>query len=71
MELKVVLFDRLSVVVAVDALRLSTLESLLMAFRMPGVSSGGSSIVVEVCVAATAECVQAFASKSRRCETQR
>jgi hypothetical protein len=65
MELKVVLFDRLSVMVAVEALRLRTLESLLIAFRMPGVSSGGSSIAVVVCLAATANVAKAFASKLR------
>ena len=48
MELKVVLFDRLSVVVVVEALRLRTLESLFTAFRITEVSSGGSSIVVVV-----------------------
>lgn len=38
MVLNVLLFDRLSVVVAVEALRLMTLESLLIASRMPEVS---------------------------------
>jgi hypothetical protein len=70
MELKVVLSDRLRVMVAVEALRLRTLESLLMVCRMPGVSSGGSSIAVVVCVTATANVAKAFASMSNRWEIQ-
>jgi len=50
MELNVLLFDRLSVVVAVEAPRLRTLESLLIASRMPEVSWDWSFILIVICV---------------------
>ena len=64
MELKVLLFDRLSVVVAVGAPRLSTPESLLIASRMPEESRGWSSILIVVWVSTAAKWVKWFASRS-------
>jgi hypothetical protein len=64
MELKVLLFDRLSVVVAVEAPRLRTLESLLIASRMPEVSWDWSSIPMVRPVSVAARFVKTFASQS-------
>lgn len=64
MEMKVLLFDRLSVVVAVEAPRLRTPESLLIACRMPEESWGWSSILIVVWVSTAAKWVKWHASQS-------
>lgn len=66
MELKVLLFDRLSVVVAVEALRLRTLESLLIASRMPEEFWACSSILMVRIISVAARFVKVFASRPRR-----
>lgn len=64
MELKVLLFDRLSVVVAVEAPRLRTPGSLLIASRMPEVSWGWSSILIVIWLSTAARLAKLFASQS-------
>ena len=65
MELNVLLFDRLSVDVAVEAPRVRTPDNLLIAFRMPGVSWACSSILIVIFVSVVARVVKSVASKPR------